>query len=103
MTGWKKRLIFILVVYFAGFATAVYFLAPSPVPYDSQICEASCASSPLSSQFIVAFNSGMHKCVDFMKDAAVRVGSFLKKKYQEKTTQAPQACNRSVTFICMNC
>ena len=27
--GWRSKLIFLLVVYFAGFATAIYYLAPS--------------------------------------------------------------------------
>jgi hypothetical protein len=27
--GWRSKLLFLLVVYFAGFATAIYYLAPS--------------------------------------------------------------------------
>jgi hypothetical protein len=27
--GWKGKFVFLLIVYFAGFATAVYYLAPS--------------------------------------------------------------------------
>ena len=27
--GWRSKFIFLLVVYFAGFATAIYYLAPS--------------------------------------------------------------------------
>ena len=26
--GWKSKLLFLLIVYFAGFATAIYYLAP---------------------------------------------------------------------------
>jgi len=27
--GWRSKVLFLLIVYFAGFATAVYYLAPS--------------------------------------------------------------------------
>jgi len=27
--GWRSKFIFLLIVYFAGFATAIYYLAPS--------------------------------------------------------------------------
>jgi hypothetical protein len=27
--GWRSKLLFLLVVYFAGFATAIYYLAPA--------------------------------------------------------------------------
>ncbi len=29
MKGWRSKLTLMLIIYFAGFATAVYFLAPS--------------------------------------------------------------------------
>jgi hypothetical protein len=34
--GWRCKLIFLLIIYFAGFATAIYYLAPS----DSRQCQA---------------------------------------------------------------
>lgn len=34
--GWRCKLIFLLIVYFTGFATAIYYLAPS----DSRQCQA---------------------------------------------------------------
>jgi len=30
--GWRSKLIFLMIVYFAGFATAVYYLAPGSRP-----------------------------------------------------------------------
>ena len=30
MRGWRTKFIFVLIVYFAGFATAIYILAPTP-------------------------------------------------------------------------
>ena len=29
--GWKSKLLFMLIVYFAGFATAIYYLAPGGI------------------------------------------------------------------------
>ena len=27
--GWRSKLVFLMIIYFAGFATAIYYLAPS--------------------------------------------------------------------------
>jgi hypothetical protein len=34
--GWKTKIVFLLIIYFAGFATAIYYLAPA----DSRQCQA---------------------------------------------------------------
>ena len=34
MRGWRRKLIFLLVVYFAGFVTAIYFLADWAMPFE---------------------------------------------------------------------
>lgn len=85
MGAWRSKLIFLLIVYFAGFATAIYCLAPVP---DEQLCkpsEKSFAYSALKSdEFAQSFNVGMHKCLDFGKDAARRVSAFLKQKLDER-------------------
>lgn len=85
MRGWRTKLIFLLVVYFAGFATAIYCLAPVPENQTNQSVEKSFAYSALKSdEFARSFNSGMHKCIDFGKSAAWRAGEFLKQKLDEK-------------------
>ena len=85
MGGWRIKLIFLLIVYFAGFATAIYCLAPVPGEQTCQSCEKSFAYSALKSdEFAQSFNSGMHKCIDFGKDAALRVSRFIKQKLDER-------------------
>ncbi|MGA1979173.1 MAG: hypothetical protein ABSG99_01215 [Sedimentisphaerales bacterium] len=78
----RSKLIFLLIVYFAGFATAIYCLAPAP---DAQACrfsEKSFAYSALKSdEFAKSFNVGMHKFLYYSKDAAKRLSAFLKQKY----------------------
>jgi len=85
MRGWRSKLIFLLVVYFAGFATAIYVLAPAP---EDQACrheEKSLAFSSLKpDEFVESFNAGIHKCLELIKDAAWHTGKFLKQKYKER-------------------
>ena len=85
MGGWRIKFVFLLVVYFAGFATAIYCLAPVP---ENQTClpgERSFAYSMLKSdEFAQSFNAGMHKCIDFGKDAAWRASRFIKQKLDER-------------------
>lgn len=83
MGSWRSKLIFLLIVYFAGFATAIYTLAPEK---KSRLnVEKRFAHSALKSdEFAQSFNVGMHKCLDFAKTAALHTGAFLKQKLDEK-------------------
>jgi hypothetical protein len=73
----------LLIVYFAGFATAVYTLAPAPEGADRPYDKSSAHSAFNSVEFTQSFNAGMHKCVDFGKDAAWRTAKFIKQKIKE--------------------
>ncbi len=82
MRTWRGKFVFLLVVYFAGFATAIYTLAPVP---ENRIRNKSFASSVFKSDgFAQSFNSAMHKCVDFGKDVACRTGKLIKQKYNNR-------------------
>lgn len=88
MRGWRMKLIFLLMVYFAGFATAIYYFTPLPGDQISENCKGSFPSSaPESGDFAKSFNAGMHKCVDFGKDAVVHMCRILKQKLEERQTQ----------------
>jgi len=85
MRGWRSKIIFLLVVYFAGFATAIYCLTPVPENQANQPAHKGFAYSAFkSNEFAKSFNSGMHKCLDFGKDAACRVSKFVKQKLDER-------------------
>jgi len=89
MRGWRIKLIFLLIVYFAGFATAIYCFGPAPEGQASGTSERSFVFSSLKSdEFAKSFNTGMHKCIDFGKDAALRVGEILKQKLEERRNQS---------------
>jgi len=85
MGGWRSKIIFVLVVYFAGFATAIYCLAPVPENHGGNSDQNSYVHSVFKSDdFATSFNSGMHKCLDFTKDAAGRAGKFVKQKLDDR-------------------
>ena len=84
--GWKNKFVFLLVVYFAGFATAVYCLAPVPEGKAySGFGQKSFASSALKSdEFAKSFNIQMHKAFAWAKGAAVHTGKVMKQKLDDR-------------------
>ena len=82
--GWRSKLVFLLVVYFAGFATAIYTLAPVPENKNVQHASSGFTYSALKSdKFAQSFNVEMRKCLDLAKDAAQKAGRFIKQKIDE--------------------
>ena len=85
MKGWRSRFIYTLVVFFAGFAAAIYTLAPVPEEKTAGgRCEKNSPVSKFNSEeFVEGFNTGMHKCLEFGKEAAMRTGKLLREKLKE--------------------
>ena len=89
MKGWRSKFIFLCIVYFAGFATAIYMLAPPPEGQANQPGTTDSTQINFDSQeFVNSFNSGMHKCLDLGKVAALRTAKYIKEKVQDKQLQA---------------
>lgn len=85
MKTWRGKLVFLLIIYFAGFATAIYTLAPVPENQARQTRKKTFAYSALKSdEFAQSFNTGMRKCLDFGKDVASHAGRFIKQKYNDR-------------------
>jgi len=89
MRGWRVKFVFILIVYFAGFATAIYTLAPVPQNnvsrHPSLVAKLTGHESRTNSQeFVKSFNTGIHKCIDFGKDAAWHTAKFIKQKIDQR-------------------
>ena len=85
MGGWKSKLIFLMIVYFAGFGTAIYTLAPSPgVNAGNQANIAAIGSVLKTGEFTDQVNIGMHKFVSIAKIAAQKTGSFIQQQVNEK-------------------
>ena len=82
--GWRTKFVFLLIVYAAGFATAVYCLAPTPDPKSGKPLQMAQVRSALHSQELIkSFNSGMHKCVELGKEAATEAAKLLQTKMNE--------------------
>jgi hypothetical protein len=87
---WRNKLLVVLVVYFAGFATAIYCLAPVRIQAAGQTepnqQKSFLQTSTNSNDFTQSFNSGMRKCLAVGSDAAVQAGEYLKQKFSNKET-----------------
>lgn len=88
VSGWRSKLILMLIVYCAGFATAIYTLAPTPessgrASLSGFVRPSEKISRITRGEFVESFNTGMHKCVEFGKEAACRTAKSLKKKIKE--------------------
>lgn len=89
MRGWRSKLVLMLVVYFAGFATAVYALSPTPEGQADGSTQKTVIDSFLKSDdFAKSFNSGIHKCVALGKEAAERSAKYLKQKIDDRQKSA---------------
>ena len=63
-------------------------LAPSPEDQANQPGRTDNTHINFDSQeFVNSFNSGMHKCLDFGKVAALRTAKYIKEKVQDKQLQ----------------
>jgi len=87
--GWRSKFVFLLVVYFAGFATAVYCLAPAP-EWKKGAPQGKGLFGPAlrSDKIVLSVNSGIHKCIGLGKDAATRAAQLIKEKVEEARLQS---------------
>ena len=86
------KFIFVLVVYFAGFATAVYTMVPMPEQqgdfsseegYEGEFRESE-KPAVETSEFAQSLNVGLHKCVDVGKAIVIRTFKAIKEKVEER-------------------
>ncbi len=89
MRSWRSRLLSTLIVYAAGFATAVYALAPaesagtSGKPGTKATAQAD-AWKAGSEQFAKAAGVGLRKFVSFAEEKAFQASEAIQKKLAEK-------------------
>lgn len=87
--GWRTKFVFLLVVYFAGFATAVYSLAPAPEQDSQSSLQVAQVHSALKSDELArSVNSGMHKCIDFGKEAALEAAKRIREKMDDAKSRS---------------
>ena len=91
MRGWRTKFVFLLIVYFSGFATAIYFLAP--VSPDCQMSEAhkdKLRGMIDSERLATAMNSGMHKAASLSKEIAERASVLIRERINEMQARETQ-------------
>jgi len=84
---WRSRFVYTLIVYCAGFATAIYCLAPGPAA-GSGNARTSRSKGLLDSvfksdEFARSVNAGLHKYVELGKDAAAQATERIKREMKE--------------------
>lgn len=87
--GWRSKFVFLLIVYFAGFATAIYCLAPAPQTAKGAAGSRGLFGTTLDTDKIVAsINSGIHKCVEASKQSVAQAAEMIQQKVEEAQSQA---------------
>lgn len=86
----RNKLVFLLLVYFAGFATAVYYLVPLPQnEIDRSYARRFASDSGVrSDEFVISFSKGLRQCIELGKSAALYTGDLIKEIYDQRKSQA---------------
>ncbi len=92
MGGWRTRFVFLLIIYFSGFATAVYFLAPVSPDYQVSQEQKDRFRSMIDSEHMTStMRSGMGKAGILSKQIAERVSVLIKERIHEYQTRDKQS------------
>lgn len=86
--GWRSKFVFTLIVYFAGFASAIYCLAPAPESKGRASGRRSFRATFQSEEFAKSVNSGIHKAVDVGKETALRAAEMIRERIEEAKTKS---------------
>ena len=91
MTGWRSRILLALIIYFGGFASAIYALAPGAKKSRSVETvaqsfdnEYELEAGTRSEAFAHAFNSVMHRCISFAEEKSVELSGLIRAKLSER-------------------
>ena len=84
MSRLRNKILLALITYFAGFATAIYALAPSYEKNGGSKKIDSREVGSKSEKFALKFSSGMRKCLNFAEEKAEEVGQAVKAELSER-------------------
>lgn len=95
MRAWRAKLLFMMIVYFAGFATAIYTLAPAQnneqyADVDSGFVRSSDASAVKAQQFKQFADAGFAKFLSFAEEKTIVAGRFVKQKLAERRQRSEE-------------
>ena len=91
MGRWQRKILLSLIVYFAGFGTAIYVLAPAEqrvslnreTQQGSPVALAGLDGDEVS-RFKDAIRLGFSKCKSFAEDQSVRAAEFFRQQMDKK-------------------
>lgn len=76
----KSRFVTALVIYFAGFGTAIYYLAPQDAQAEGYSEVASSQVDAAGEKAAFELGEGLRKCVDMVSVKSDEFGEFIKEK-----------------------
>ena len=90
MCRWRNRLLLALIIYFAGFATAIYVLAPAPGNQEQASRKTGAREKPdraaaniISPEFAAKAGSEMQRFLGFAEEKAAQAGTLIKARLNE--------------------
>ncbi len=84
MVGWRTKFVFMLIIYSAGFATAIYLTAPPPGEGEAGQSPKNRLSGTVDSRKLAgAMNTGIHKVADLSKELAIRATALIREQVKE--------------------
>ena len=96
------KIVFSMIVYTAGFLTAIYLLVPSPAHASDQISQGETLSrlqdmQPAagiidinSQEWILTVRTGIDTCISFAEEYALRAADLIRSKMEQGNNQSSQ-------------
>jgi hypothetical protein len=89
MLGWRRKIVKFLVIYFAGFATAIYAIVPGSADNQQDVSAAGSnsfiASFLKSDDFAISFREQIDRTFELGKIATCKLGDLLRQEYSTGT------------------
>ena len=83
--GWRTKFVFLLMVYAAGFLTAVYFMTPTQEGFSFSFEKKdSLRGATQPNEFTKSVNTGLSKCAELSKTIAGHASALLKQQLSER-------------------
>ncbi|MHC4524834.1 MAG: hypothetical protein ACYSU8_04785 [Planctomycetota bacterium] len=100
MGSWRSKILFTLIIYGAGFVTAVYFLAPCPVQASDQTQQGETIvrshgaqtvtdnASINSQEWVTTVRTGIDTCIRFAEEYALRAADLIRSQMGQGNDQS---------------
>lgn len=85
MRGWRSKMLVVLVMYFAGFATAIYTITPASAGASetSSVSDEGGDPSIKADEIVVKVKTGLTKFISIAEEKLSQAGTVIQKKMAE--------------------